>query len=181
MDGNPMLIFALMWQIVRMKLTIGINLLDHPELYRILEEGETIEQFNKLPPEQKLLRWFNYHLKKAKHPRLVHNFSGDVRDSECYTVLLHQLNGQLCSLQPLQETDEYKRAECVLTNSEKLGCKRFITPSDINSGNQKLNLSFVANLFNTCPGLEELTEVERAEKLKILLEEENSAENKEER
>lgn len=100
-DGNPMLIFALMWQVVRMKLTININLIDHPELYRILEEGETIEDFNRLPPEQKLLKWFNYHLKNAKHPRRVANFSQDVRDSENYTVLLHQLKPAACPLTPL--------------------------------------------------------------------------------
>lgn len=33
-------------------------------------------------------------------------------------------------------------------------------PADITSGNAKLNLAFVANLFNVCPGLEQLSEEE---------------------
>ena len=42
----------------------------------------------RLPPESILLRWFNFHLKAAGSARTVTNFSGDVMDSECYTVLL---------------------------------------------------------------------------------------------
>jgi plastin-1 len=95
-NGNPMLIFALMWQIIRIKLTSKINLIDHPELYRLLEEGESLEDFLKLPPEQILLRWFNYHLKAANHPRRVNNFSSDVKDGENYTVLLAHIAHDHC-------------------------------------------------------------------------------------
>jgi plastin-1 len=91
-----MLIFALLWQIIRIKLTSKINLIDHPELYRLLEEGETLEDFLKLPPEQILLRWFNYHLKAAGHPRRVTNFTTDVNDSENYTVLLAKIAPEHC-------------------------------------------------------------------------------------
>jgi len=42
----------------------------------------------------------------------------------------------------------------VLENADKLGCKKFLRPQDIVKGNQKLNLAFVANLFNTWPALE---------------------------
>ena len=31
-----------------------------------------------LSPEEILLRWFNYHLEQAGHPRRVHNFSSDI-------------------------------------------------------------------------------------------------------
>jgi len=40
-----------------------------------------------------------------------------------------------------------------LAGAEKLDCKKFVTAKDINKGNQKLNLAFVANLFNTWPAL----------------------------
>jgi len=46
-----------------------------------------------------------------------------------------------------------KRAELVLANAEKLDCRKFVTAKDICKGNAKLNLAFVANLFNTWPGL----------------------------
>ncbi len=44
-----------------------------------------------LPPEQILLRWFNWHLQNAGHNRTVANFSNDIMDSENYIVLLGQL------------------------------------------------------------------------------------------
>jgi len=179
MDGRPMLVFALMWQIIRIKLTSKINLVDHPELYRLLEEGEALEDLLKLPPEHILLRWFNYHLKEAGHTRRVTNFTTDVKDGENYTVLLHKIAPEHCNLDGMKETEPVKRAELVLANAEKLGCKRFIKAEDIASGNNRLNMSFTAQLFNTWPALAPLEEVD--DKLKILLDEENSAENREER
>lgn len=41
----------------------------------------------------------------------------------------------------------------MLQQAEKLGCKQFVTPADVVSGNPKLNTAFVANLFNTYPAL----------------------------
>jgi plastin-1 len=38
-------------------------------LYRLLEEDETLDEFLRLPPDQILLRWFNYHLKAANWNR----------------------------------------------------------------------------------------------------------------
>jgi hypothetical protein len=55
-----------------------IDIKIHPELYRLLDDGETMEEFLRLPPDQILLRWFNYHLKAAGWPRRVENFSKDV-------------------------------------------------------------------------------------------------------
>ena len=53
--------------------------------------GETLEDLLALSPEEILLRWFNYHLKEAGSSRRVNNFSGDIKDSECYTILLNQI------------------------------------------------------------------------------------------
>lgn len=63
------LILGLIWQIIRRGLLGKIDIKLHPELYRLLEEDETLEQFLRLPPEQILLRWVNYHLKAANWPR----------------------------------------------------------------------------------------------------------------
>jgi len=59
------LILGLIWQVIRRGLLGKIDIKLHPELYRLLEDDETLEQFLRLPPEQILLRWFNYHLKNA--------------------------------------------------------------------------------------------------------------------
>lgn len=42
----------------------------------------------------------------------------------------------------------------MLCESEKIGCRSFVGPADVVSGNQKLNLAFVANLFNNYPALD---------------------------
>ncbi|KAF7594275.1 hypothetical protein BBP40_009675 [Aspergillus hancockii] len=157
------LILGLIWQIIRRGLLGKIDIKLHPELYRLLEEDETLEQFLRLPPEQILLRWFNYHLKNAKWNKRVTNFSTDVKDGENYTVLLSQLAPDVCSRGPLQTQDLLQRAEQVLSNAEKLGCRKFLTPTSLVAGNPKLNLAFVANLFNTIPGLDPITEEEKLE------------------
>ncbi|KAF7185758.1 Fimbrin [Pseudocercospora fuligena] len=164
-EGREHLILGLIWQIIRRGLLGKIDIRLHPELYRLLEDGETLEQFLRLPPEQILLRWFNYHLKNAGWHRRVQNFSGDVKDSENYTVLLNQLAPSICSRSPLQTSNLEQRAEQVLQNSDRLDppCRKFLTPKSLCAGNPKLNLAFVANLFNNHPGLDPITEEEKAE------------------
>lgn len=48
-----------------------------------------------------------------------------------------------------------RRAELMLQQAGKLGCRTFVTPSDVVGGIYKLNLAFVANLFNFYPGLDQ--------------------------
>ncbi|GAA5953832.1 hypothetical protein JCM8115_004172 [Rhodotorula mucilaginosa] len=160
-EGREHLILGLIWQIIRRGLLAKIDIKLHPELYRLLEDDETLEQFLRLPPDQILLRWFNFHLKAANWPRRVNNFSKDVSDGENYTVLLNQLKPAECSRAPLQETDLHQRAEKVLQNADAIGCRKYLTASSLVAGNAKLNLAFVANLFNTWPGLEPLEENEK--------------------
>ncbi|QLG74533.1 hypothetical protein HG535_0G04160 [Zygotorulaspora mrakii] len=162
-EGKEHLILGLIWQIIRRGLLSKIDIKLHPELYRLLEDDESLEQFLRLPPEQILLRWFNYHLKQANWDRRVSNFSSDVSDGQNYTVLLHQLAPALCSTAPLQTQDLLQRAEQVLTNAEKLDCRKYLTPSSLVAGNPKLNLAFVAHLFNTHPGLDPIEESEKPE------------------
>ena len=59
------LILGLIWQIIRRGLLSQIDIKLHPELYRLCEEGETIDDLLRLTPDQILLRWLNYHLKAA--------------------------------------------------------------------------------------------------------------------
>ena len=156
------LILGLIWQIIRRGLLGKINIKLHPELYRLLEEDETLEQFLRLPPEQILLRWFNYHLKAAGWHRTVSNFSSDVKDGENYTILMSQIGKDYgITRSPLQIGDLLERAEAILVNSEKLDCRKFLTAKALVAGNPKLNLAFVANLFNNHPCLEPITEEEK--------------------
>lgn len=47
----------------------------------LLEEGESLEELMKLSPEELLLRWANFHLKKAGMS--ISNFSGDIKVRKC--------------------------------------------------------------------------------------------------
>ncbi|KAG2359665.1 calponin homology domain-containing protein [Suillus spraguei] len=131
-EGREHLILGLIWQIIRRGLLAQVDIKIHPELYRLCEDGETIDDLLRLTPDQILLRWFNYHLKAAGWKRRVNNFSRDVSDGENYTVLLNQLKPDQCSLAPLQTKD-------VLQNAEAIGCRKYLTPSSLVSGNPPLD------------------------------------------
>lgn len=161
-EGRPHLVLGLIWQIIKIGLLAKISLRDHPELYRLLDKDEELEEFVKLPADVILLRWVNFHLRAAGHPKRINNFSGDIKDGVIYTVLLHQLSPEFCPLDPLDETDLLKRAEMVLNNADALDCRRYINAKSLVAGNPKLNLAFVANLFNHHPGLDPLTKEEMA-------------------
>lgn len=53
----------------------------------------------------------------------------------------------------LRIDDKRERAEQMLKEADKLNCRAFVTARDVVNGIYKLNLAFVANLFNTWPGL----------------------------
>ena len=55
-----------------------------------------------------------------------------------------------------------QRAEAVLLTADKIGCRKYLTSRALVNGNPKLNFAFVANLFNTHPGLDPLTQEELA-------------------
>ena len=170
MNGkNFIMVLGLMWQVVKLVVLCNIQLKQHPELIRLLNPGEQLSDLLKLSPEQLLLRWFNYHLKAAGYDKKITNFSGDVKDSEKYTVLLNQLNKDLCDKSALDEPDKKKRAKKVIENSKKLGAESYITPADIVAGNNKLNTLFVASIFNAYPGLDPPTEEEKYEAAKLLV------------
>merc|ERR1711933_348300 len=66
-------------------------------------------------------------------------------------------------MDPLNWSDDNKRANQVIANANKIGAKPFLTAKDIVDGNDKLNMAFVAQLFNTCPGLKEVNQEEQKE------------------
>lgn len=152
-----------MWQAVKMQLLGSVNLKSHPELITLVNDGEDMNDLLGLPPEELLKRWVNYHLEKQEYDKRIKNFSSDVKDGKVYTVLLKSIGeNKGCNLDPLKWDDD-KRANQVLLNAQKIGAKPFLTKQDILSGNDKLNMAFVAQLFNTCPGLKEVNADEQKE------------------
>ena len=68
-----------------------ISLEQCPGLAHLLEGGEQLESLMKMSPEAILLRWVNYQLERAGAPNRITNFTSDIKDSEAYTYLLHQI------------------------------------------------------------------------------------------
>ena len=51
----------------------------------------------------------------------------------------------------------------MLQEADKMGCRVFVSPDDVVSGNPKLNIAFVANLFNMYPALEPVDDINMEE------------------
>jgi len=162
-EGRPHLILGLIWQIVKCALLSTVNLKDCPFLVRMLQSGEDLEDLLKLPPEKLLMRWVNYHLERAGQPTRITNFGPDLKDGSVYCHLLQQIDpDKIANTNVLRESDTSKRAAYVIAQGKRLGAEFTIAPGDIVKGNEKLNLGFVAALFNACPGLDPPEEKELA-------------------
>eukprot|EP00741_Cyanophora_paradoxa_P010004 tig00000157_g9690.t1 len=153
-DGSKTLILSMLWQVLERGLLSSISLNRQPELRKLLERGETIEDLQHLPPYDLLLRWVNYHLANSDTSRRITNFGSDIKDSEVYTHLLYQV-GRFdgCDMSPLQNRNLVDRAAAVLVQADKIGCRRFVKKETIVAGNERLNLAFVATIFNERNGL----------------------------
>jgi len=160
-EGKPHLVLGLLWQIIKIGLFADIELSRNEALAALLRDGETLEDLMKLSPEELLLRWANYHLENAGWQK-INNFSSDIKDSKAYFHLLNQISPKGTdedqtridiNMGGFSEKDDLKRAEAMLQQADRLGCRQFVTPNDVVSGNPKLNLAFVANLFNKYPSL----------------------------
>jgi len=74
---------------------------------------------------------------------------------------LSQLDKQNCPIgDALSEIENLKRSEKVIANAKALGVPPSLGAKDLLLGNTKLNTLFVASIFNTKHGLEELNEEE---------------------
>ncbi|KAM4546929.1 plastin-3 isoform 1-T2 [Fundulus diaphanus] len=160
-EGKPHLVLGLLWQIIKIGLFADIELSRNEALAALLRDGETLEDLMKLSPEELLLRWANFHLENAGWQK-INNFSSDIKDSRAYFHLLNQIAPKGTeedkpridiNMGGFSEKDDLKRAEAMLQQADRLGCRQFVTPADVVSGNPKLNLAFVANLFNKYPAL----------------------------
>lgn len=171
--GKPHLVLGLLWQIIRIGLFSHITLDSCPGLATLLFDGERLEDLLKLSPEAILLRWVNYHLERAGVARRCTNFQSDITDSEVYTYLLKQIApaDANVTVEALREHDLAERAEVMLQQAAKLKCRSFLAPQDVVNGVYKLNLAFVANLFNNHPGLDQPEQIEGLETIEETREE----------
>lgn len=168
--GRRHIVCGLIWQLIRKAIVDTITLAQHSELATLLLPGETLEQLAALKPEELLMRWVNYHLANANSTRRLTNFTTDLCDSEIYALLMEQitpmnLRPQLISSKLiLEEPSIEKRAHMVIENANLLDAGTLLIPEDIytakpGSHSDKLNLGFIATLFNMYPGMETPSEI----------------------
>lgn len=166
MSGTPHLVLGLLWQIIKIGLFADIELTRNEALIVLLGEHEELDMLLSMSPEELLLRWVNHHLGAAGE-QPIRNFSDDIKDSKAYFHLLNQISPKgegeeemriEIDMSGLMEKDDVQRAELMLRQAARLDCRQFVTPQDVVAGNHKLNMAFVANLFNMYPALHKPSE-----------------------
>lgn len=168
MGMNEDLVLGLVWQIIRAGLLRGVDLVVHPELVRLLGPDESLKDFmSGMKPETLLLRWFNFHLKKAESTRVVTNWGRDLQDSSAFLILLDQLfthrysqplTSEISEILERYPTDSFEdrlgRAGHVLNIAAQFGLDgAFVTPIDIAQGHPRLTMALAAALFNCHIGI----------------------------
>ena len=185
-NHNPHQILELLWELIKTKLFLKIDLeksnktyKDLTVLFRQLTHNIHQDALYCLAPEDIILKWANHHLKMNEmrianedepaqaaddHDNLFQNFSTDVKDSILYQKLLLQLqtnyfNKNNGSFEIFKNKKiiypNYKtvsnldsRALHTLKMADNMEAKEFLTWREIKEGNEKLNIAFMANLFN---------------------------------
>lgn len=152
--GKPHMILGLLWQVIRKGLLSQVNMDLHPELSLMIEDHETV-QFKNATPDQNLLRWVNFQLKRTNYPKQVNNLRTDIMDGQAYLALMEAIAPEYVPKDVFTEPDMNTRVDWVCAYAKQMGLGGVISPQDIKSGNEKLNLAFTAYLFNKYPGLEQ--------------------------
>lgn len=155
------MLLGVTWQLARLVAVQKIALKNCPEIYRLLKDGEELSDLMKLPAEDILVRWINYHLRKAGQTRQVNNLGKDLQDSFAIYHVLNQLDKQLCPLTHINDENLTDRANNMIKNSSAIGVPALVSADDWNKGNSRVNTVYVAEIFNTRHGLEELTQQEQ--------------------
>ena len=57
-----------------------------PNLAQVFEDADNID-WNKIPPQEILLKWFNYHLNRVGCSRRVSNFGKDIQVCSLHLTL----------------------------------------------------------------------------------------------
>jgi plastin-1 len=168
LEDKPTAFLDLAWEVIKVGLLSKVSIQKHPEIIRLFDNSQ-LEELQTVPGEQILLRWINYHLSGGKvsaepitprgSERGVKNFGRDLANVEAYVGLMCKLDAEKYNFSMLQEPDTHKRAE-QLVDVLKTQFRPWVTPKDINMGNERLNLAMMATIFDVVTGLEPIKEAE---------------------
>jgi hypothetical protein len=116
---------------MRLALMKPITLTEHPELYGVLKDGESLVNFIKLSHEEILPRWLNWQLRNAGSSLVATKLTMDLSHSEILTRVLKQTEPECCTLALLNQTDLWERADWMLAEADKIECPKFIAGKEI--------------------------------------------------
>jgi plastin-1 len=115
-----------------------------------------------------LIRWINYHLRNTGKQIQIENFRDHLKDGVVYTLLLNQLDENLCDRSGLEDPDDVRISKSI-DNAAKLGVPRFIRPVDVLQENEKLNLLFCAEIYYRVSGLRPFEKLNDADKIGLAI------------
>jgi hypothetical protein len=85
-EGRPYLVLGLISQIIKIQMLADLNFKKTPSLFQLVDDTQDAEELMGLAPEKVLLKWMNFHLKKAGYEKQVTNFSSDLKVTcPCYS------------------------------------------------------------------------------------------------
>ena len=136
----------------------------HRELLQLYDDDSV--DLRRLLPEQILLKWVNFHLKKAGVAKEMTNFGEDMKGGTNVLHLLYQLSPDVCNLNALNGTTEEK-VQSALEMAKAFGNEFFLSATSLNKGVSKMNLLYLASVFDVKHGL--VMEAESHEKFSELI------------
>lgn len=100
---------------------------------------------------------FGYHLTQAGYPP-ISNFGTDLQEGLPYVHLLDRILPTSMDRTLLhtaqQERDIDKRLHLIIKQAETAGCRSFVSAKDVRKAHTRLNVAFVAGLFNNFIGIQ---------------------------
>ncbi|KAJ6253660.1 fimbrin-1 [Anaeramoeba flamelloides] len=147
------------WEIIKQGLLSKISLLNHPELSELCQGSESMQELTSISPEDLLLRWVNYLITKSgynneKNKLICQNFDNDLKDGLIFGIILNQIDNKKCPIEPILQSQGIEtRADYLANNATNLGINYFICTESLIKIEPKLNLAFLAYLFDQKNGI----------------------------
>eukprot|EP00158_Paraphelidium_tribonemae_P007779 Partr_v1_DN28356_c1_g1_i1_m78990 putative lymphocyte cytosolic protein 1 (L-plastin) len=163
MKGTPHLTLSLIWQTIKIALLAKVNVQNDPNLNALLSETER-SNAGTISKESLLLKWLNFHLNGSGTARQAANFTKDLSDGIILgNLMMHILPADDQRREVMQElhdhfeeqTNPLLKAQAILKMAEIIGIKPFITAKDIVEGHRDHAITFIAQLFDKFPRLDE--------------------------
>ncbi|KAJ6235219.1 ras gtpase-activating protein [Anaeramoeba flamelloides] len=132
----------------------------HPQIENLALNSN--EDLNEVSPDQLLLRWINFQIKKSGNSLNITNYKEDFQDCIALSLLVSQLTN-FPIIPILQETDLQNRSKIFCRLLQETGCQISIQPEHIYEKKEEMVITFLAKLFLWKPSFEKKGKIVRLE------------------